>query len=117
MNTEDIKASRLRGDLARFREQQTVDEAKKPKPVSQGPAGKHHTSAFVQRCVAAMTSSGEVDAEKKGDLGRAFAICTAAQKKHPRFAKEKAKEGVPEVRVKEFEKALEQGREARAEEE
>lgn len=104
-----IRANALReavGQFVAIREN-ALNEAKKPKPVSTGPGGEHHTSAFIQRCVAAMTAKGEKD------LSRAFAICTAAQKKHPEAAKEKAKEGVPKARVKQFEKALKLGREAR----
>jgi hypothetical protein len=101
MKLSDIRADRLR---------RALNEAK-PKPVSRGPEGEHHTHAFVQRCVGSITSKNP-----DMDTSRAFAICQAQKKKSPEAAKEKAKEGVPAKRVGEFEKALEKGRAARNEE-
>jgi hypothetical protein len=63
-----------------------------------------------------MADKGQIDPEKKGDLSKAFAICTAAKKKHPGAARQKAKEGVPKERVREYETALKMGRESRARE-
>lgn len=89
-------------------EDDNVAEAKKKKkPVSKGPGGEHHTHAFIQRCVAAITKD-----QPGMDTSRAFAICTSAKKKHPSAAKEKAKEGVKGV--KGYEKALKKGREESA---
>jgi hypothetical protein len=75
-----------------------------------------HTHPFIKRCVAAMTSgkSASRNASDPGQLSSAFAICTASKKQHPGAAKEKAKEGVPEKRMGQYEKALSKGREARA---
>ena len=81
-------------------------EEGKPAAVSQGPGGEHHTHAFIQRCVAAISEKNP-----GMDTGRAFAICTASKQKHPAAAKAKAKEGVPSERVKGYEAALKRGRE------
>jgi len=81
-------------------------EEGKPPAVSKGPGGEHHTHAFIQRCVAAISEKNP-----GMETGRAFAICTTSKQKHPAAAKEKAKEGVPKDRVKGYETALKRGRE------
>lgn len=75
-------------------------------PVSAGPGGEHHTHAFVQRCVASITSKSPGMPTDK-----AFAICQVSKKKNPGAAKQKAKEGVPKGRVAGYEAALKRGRE------
>ena len=83
-------------------------EEGKDKPVSKGPGGEHHTHAFVQRCVASITSKSP-----GMPTDQAFAICQVSKKKNPGAAKQKAKEGVPAGRVAGYEAALAKGRKER----
>lgn len=79
-------------------------------PATKTEAAEKHTHPFIKRCVAARAQKAGAN---PAALSRSFAICTAAKKAHPGAAKEKAKEGVPEKRMGQYEKALATARAAR----
>ena len=90
--------------------------AEKPKlHVKTPPPGPERgTPTFIKRCVDRMTSSGKKDPSKPGQLSSAFAICTAAEKKHPEASAQKEKEGISDKRLKRYEGTLTKARRARA---
>jgi len=103
------KLSKEKGKKVCCGESDDMEEVK-PAPVSKGAGGEHHTSAFVQRCVAALHKK-----DPDQDTSAAFGICKSQEQKSPGAAKEKSKEGVSAGKVKDYESALKTGRQQRTE--
>lgn len=127
----EIQADRLRAalaeaccdDCAQPKKAKTCCSAKKAPekvlPVDQtgqdvevrAEAKESTTHPFIKRCVAAMTKDSDPDS---ADVSKAFAVCTAQMKRSPKAAKAKKKEGVPEGRMADYERALSKARKDRA---